>query len=235
MTEQEFSHIEIVEDDEQELPVVDQKNLLLKKLVDLEGWKKDLKKIGYILALLVVIAVIIVGVRMLVANPFGIRMHAPLEVVTYQKYSNAATAFVFSFPEGYVFDGDEQKKYGADYLAGFYLEADQRTGCDVRSSGVGINFAKSDQEIADAIKEDLAIHVKGFADFSSKRIKLDGRDAMQTNFSLTDPLGNTLQITQLMTSNDGKDYLIACGSGKAQYKFFQQDFQDFINSFEWRK
>ena len=121
-------------------------------------------------------------------------------------------------------------------MAGFYLNTDQRTGCDVRSSEVGINFSKNDQEINDAISKDLSANVRGFSDYQGKRIKIDGKDAMQVGFSLIDPLGSTLHITQVMVSNGSeKNYLIACGSGQAQYKFFQKDFNDFISSFRWKK
>lgn len=234
MTQEEFSHIEISQEEIVETPILSDKEIVLKKLTDLEGWKKDLKKIVIILAALLILLGAYGGVEKILSYDFGIRFHAPVQIITYQKFEKPEARFTFEFPKGFTFDGDEKGKYGADYLAGFYLNADQRTGCDVRSSDVGINFAKNDLEINDAIKNDLVLHVRGLNDFAGKRIKLDGQDAMQADFSLVDPLNNTLHITQIMVSNDDQSYLIACGSGQAQAQFFQKDFQDFIRSFRWK-
>ena len=225
-----MSHIEIIKDEE---PAVKEKISLWKKMFDKEGWKKDLKKIAWVL----IIIAAGVGIYFFVKsfNSFGLRFSSPVQVVTFQKYSHAGPDFSFSYPKGFSFDGDNDKKYGENYLAGFYLNSDQRTGCDVRSSEIGINFFKSDQEINDAVSKDLSQNVRGFSDYQGKRIKMDGRDAMQADFSLTDPLSNTLRITQIMVSNGNQSYIIACGSGQAQRKFFQEDFNDFISSFQWRK
>lgn len=235
MTQQETSHIEIIKDDDEEKQIIQEKNSVWKKMTDISGWKKDLKKIVYVFGILaVIIGGFVFGKKML-DNSFGIHFQSPVQFVSYQKYFHTNPDFGFSYPKGYVFDGDENKKYGGGYLAGFYLDSDQRTGCDIRISEVGINFSKTDQEINDAISKDLSDNVRGFSNYRGKRIKIDGKDAMQIDFSLTDPLSNTLHITQIMVSNGNENYLIACGSGQAQYKFFQKDFQDFISSFRWKK
>lgn len=232
MKEQEISHIEIIVKEEEPAPV-SEKNALLKKLIDLEGWKRDLKRLRYFwLALAIVVGGYFVA-KIFFVGRLGVRLQSPISFVAYEKYSHQNPDFSFSYPKGFSFDGDEKKKYGADYLAGFYLNADQRTGCDVRTSSVGINFAKSDAEINAAIEKDLTVNVKGFADFQGRRVKIDGQNGMDIEFSLIDPLGNTLHIHQVMTSNAGANYLLACGSGKAQYKFFQKDFADFFDSFRW--
>lgn len=235
MTQQETSHIEISQDEEVEKPAVQEKISVWKKITDIEGWKKDLKRIALVVGVAIIILGSLIFGKKILANSFGVRFQSPVQFVFYQQYAHTNPDFSFSYSKGYVFDGDENKKYGGGYLAGFYLDADQRTGCDVRSSEVGINFSKNDQEINDAISKDLAAHVRGFSNYQGKRLKIDGRDAMQVEFSLTDPLSNTLHITQVMVSNGNESYLIACGSGQAQYRFFQKDFHDFISSFRWKK
>lgn len=229
MSEQETSYIEIEEEQKNPEEI---KTPMLKKLTDLQGWKKDGKKIGYaVLVLLVLIGLVMAGVKIKNAPSWGIRWHAPIERVKYQTFNDTNAKFSFAYPERYVFDADQQKKFGNDYLAGFHLKADGRTGCDIRKSEVGINFAKSDQEIATAVSQELATGVKGFDKFSGQRLKLNGQDAYKTSFSLTDPLGNSLHITQVLVSANQENYLLVCGSGEAQYEFFAQDFADFLQSF----
>ena len=229
MSEHEISHIEIVEEQKKPMEI---KTSFIKTLADMKGWKKDAKKIGYVvLVLLILIGVYAASVKIKNAPSWGIRWHAPIERVKYQTYDDANAKFSFSYPERYVFDADQQKKFGNDYLAGFHLNSDGRTGCDVRRSEVGINFAKSDQEISAAVSKELAAGVKGFDKFSGQRFKLSGQDAYKTSFLLTDPLGNSLHITQVLVSANQENYLLVCGSGEAQYEFFAQDFADFLQSF----
>lgn len=233
MSEQEISHIEIAEETEEAKKSAVKKNLFVQILADMEGWKKDAKKIGYVL--LAILLVLILGwgiMRMVNAPSWGLRFHAPIERVKYQTHNDPAGKFSFVFPVRYTFDSDEQKKFGADYMAGFHLNADSRTGCDVRASEVGINFAKSDQEISEAIAKELSVNVKGLENFSGQRIKLNKRDAFAVNFSLIDPLGNKLRINQILISSPKQEnYLLVCGSGEAQAEFFAQDFADFLRSF----
>ena len=231
--QEEFSHIEIIEDEPVEI-VKEEKPVILEKLSDLEGWKKDAKKIGYCL---IVIAAIIAGAWAIkkLSLSWGLRFHAPIEIISYQRHVQSNPNFSFVFSKKYLFDGDDQKKYGADYLAGFHIQNDQRTGCDVRKTNIGLNFAKSDLEINDAISKDLSAHVKGFANYSGTRIKIDNQAAMRTEFLLTDPLDNTLHIVQVMVSNGGQNYLLVCGSGESQYEFYKKDFETFLDSFSWNK
>ena len=235
MMEEKVSHIEILQEERETKQVEQKKSALLEKLTDIKGWKNDVKKIVYLLGIALVLVVGYVGISNAVASSWKLRFHMPVEVIQYEKHSQDNPTFSFLFSKKFVYDDDQQKKYGADYLGGFHLQADQRTGCDVRLSTVGINFAKNDQEINDAISKDLSSHVKGFANYSAKRIKMDGQDAMVTEFTLTDPLSNTLHLKQVMVSKGGDSYLLVCGSGQSQYDFYKDDFSEFIGSFRFTR
>lgn len=236
MIEEEVSHIEIIEEVIDDAPKAVVAAPVYKTLFDVAGWKKDAKKIGLILLLVLLLWGFYAGIMKIKdGSDWGIRFHAPVEKVRYQTYGPSGAKFTFAYPEKYVFDADVQKKFGTDYLAGFHLDADSRTGCDVRASEVGINFAKSDQEIAAAISQELAANVKGFDKFAGERIKVDDKDAFKSSFSLTDPLGNKLRITQVLVSPANQEnYLLVCGSGEAQAEFFTQDFSDFLHSFRFK-
>ncbi len=235
MIEEEVSHIEIVEEEKEIQLLKVEKKFIFKSLTDMRGWKKDAKKIVISLCVLIFISIGYYLITQAATFSWSMRLHSPIEIISRLHHSQENPTFSFSFSKHYTYDSDEQKKYGDDYLAGFHLQSDQRIGCDVRQSIVGVNFSKSDQEISDAISSDLSTHVKGFSKYQAKRIKIDGKPAILSNFLLTDPLGNTLHINQIMVSNADKDYLIICGSGEAQYDFFQKDFQDFTDSFRWKK
>lgn len=201
-----------------------------KSLLDLEGWKKDSKKIAVIIGSMVaVILLVTVAVKISQMQSWSLRFNSPIETVEHQEFKNEN--FSFFFPERYVLDKNEQKKFGADYLAGFHLADDDRTGCDVRSSEIGINFSKSDQEIKDAFIKELSANVKGFDQFKGERLQIGKRDAFKVSFLLTDPLGNKLKINQVLLSGNNENYLLVCGSGSAMEKFFQKDFNDFFKSF----
>jgi hypothetical protein len=232
MSDDTISHIEIVQDEDEKVEAQEKKLSIWLKLKDVEGWKKDLRKTLWILLVIALMAGILFGAKRFFPL-FSVRFHVPVEVVSYEKHQQQNPNLSFYFSKNFVFDEDQQKKYGSDYLAGFHLKADQRTGCDVRSSSMGINFGKSDQEINEAISKDLGSSVKGFSNYSGKRIKIDGRDALVTEFMLTDPLSNTLHLKQVMFSNGGDNYLVVCGSGQSQYEFYKDDFAAFIESFRF--
>ncbi len=201
----------------------------------------DIKKKRYNLLIIICAlclggAVLLIGGR--ISEQFGLwgyRVQSPITVMKYHSYRNDDSGIKFRYTDEYVIDIDAQNRYGDDYIAGIHLNADQRTGCDIRYNAVGINFAKTDQEISDAIYNDLGKNVKGLSEFHSKRIAIDREDAVQVDFLLVDPLGSTLHVTQVIASHDGQAYLIACGSGEAQYKFFSHDFQLLLDSFSWIK
>lgn len=207
------------------------KALVIKELLDVKGWKKDAKKICLTLA---AIASIIIFTQVLRMPSWSLRFNSPVEVVKNISFDQSDSKFSFVFPERYVLDKNEEKKFGNDYLVGFHLEADGRTGCDARTSEVGINFSKNDEEISEAFSKELSAGVKGFDKFEGKRLKINGRDAFQSNFILTDPLGNSLKISQTLLSAGQENYLLVCGSGRAQSEFFAEDFEDFIQSFRVR-
>ena len=207
----------------------------LHALLGTRDWKKDVKKIGYgLLAIVAVSLLVFAGVKILNNQLWSFRFHAPVEMVKYQK-SVLSPDFSFVYPQRYVFDSDEQKKYGGDYLAGFHLKDDSRTGCDVRTSNIGINFSKSDKEINDAIYADLSANVKGFDGYTGKRIIIGKENAMESDFSLIDPLSEVLHMKQVMVTHEGKNYLLICGGSEDQYEFYQKDYQDFVSSFSWNR
>lgn len=207
-----------------------------KLLLDWQGWKKDLKKFALVLATIFLLAVLGWGaVVWLDQNVTGLRLKLGISKVQYQTYTHLAPNFSFKFPAHFVADSDEQKRYGEAYLGGFRLQGDQRTGCDVRSNPVGINFQKSDQEIHEAVSKDLAAHVKDFKEISAKRTTIGFEKAYLVDFSFTDPLGNSVRVSQAITSHQGSSYLFVCGTGQYQYDFFAADFADFFKSFRWGK
>lgn len=226
-------HIEV---DEQEIEKADSKKTSKNPLIDWAGWKKDIKKIFFILLILAVASGVVKGIMLWSNNNVtGIRMNFGVSRVQYENYSHIGPDFSFKFPSTFVADNDEEKKYGDSYLGGFRLKGDQRTGCDVRSNPVGINFQKSDQEIRNAIVSDLSAHIKDFKEVSSLRTKIGGENAYKIEFSFTDPLGNRTRVAQAITSRDGNNYVFVCGTGEYQYDFFSADFNDFFKSFRWNK
>lgn len=229
MDEDKISHIEITQIEEIEVDKNEEKNALLKKLFDKDGWKKDGKKIFTIVLFLFALVAII---DLFAAKSWGLRFYLPVEIVKYDVYNDSNFSFVF--PKSYVLDKNEQGKFGSDYIIGFHLANDSRTGCDVRSSKVGINFSKSDDEISSAVSAELAKNVKGFDKFDGKRIDIDGFDAYKASFDLIDPIGNNLRINQVLLSVKDNNYLLVCGSGISQNQFFAKDFNDFFSSIRLR-
>lgn len=166
---------------------------------------------------------------------YGVRLHAPVSLEKYHTYKDHDKDVTFRYVDDYVIDMDDQNKYGEAYIAGMHRKDDMRTGCDVRYNAVGINFAKTDQEISDAIYQDLSHSVKGLENFSSERKNIDGENAMRVDFELVDPLGSTLRISQMIVTHNDVNYLIACGSNASHHEFFEDDFQLFFESLKWKK
>lgn len=203
-------------------------------LFDWSGWKKDLRKIAIALIVILVIAGIAKSAMLWSdTHALGFRLNMGISKVNYSSYSHIGPDFSFKFPNTFVADNDEQKKYGDSYLGGFRLKGDQRTGCDVRLNPVGINFKKTDKEIHDAVIGDLAGHIKDFKEISTSRRMIGGENAYIVSFSFTDPLGNTVRVSQAITSHAGNNYVFVCGTGEYQYNFFAEDFNDFFKSFRW--
>jgi hypothetical protein len=213
---------------------VESKEIVKHPLIDWVGWKKDSKKIILVLVALVIVFGIVKG-AMFWSNThlLGLRMHLAVSRVQYSPYSHIGPNFNFKFPDYFVADSDEQKKYGDSYLGGFRLKGDQRTGCDVRSNPVGINFQKSDKEIHDAVIGDLSAHIKDLQEVSAVRQTIGGENAYVVGFTFTDPLNNRTRISQVITSHAGNNYVFVCGTGDYQYSFFADDFSDFLKSFSW--
>lgn len=182
-----------------------------------------------------VIIILLISAFYIFFQKSGWRFDWSVQKINYLKYEHIAPDFSFRYPDYFQFDGDKEKKFGADYIAGFRLKTDQRTGCDLRFNSFGLNFSKSDQEIEDAIKNDLSKSVKEFNLIETKRIKFGGEDAFAVDFTFLDPIGNRTRLTQIMVSYNKANYLAICGTGEYQYKFFQKDFADFFESFQWGK
>lgn len=208
----------------------------LKPLGDKNGWKKDVKKVAIILAVLLG-AVIVLTTFSFVSSkiPFGLKTDLFVEKVHYQKYAHMGPDFSFRYPDYFVLDENQNKKYGADYLIGVRLKTDQRTGCDIRFAQNGINFKKSDEEIKNVLNKELSKNTKNFQLLNFGRRKIAGENSFQMQFSFVDPTGATVRLSQDITSHKGQAYLIICGTGDYQYKFFQKDFDGFTNSLKWNK
>lgn len=191
--------------------------------------KKIIEKI-----LLAVIIVLIFSAFFVLIKKSGWRINAFIEKINYKKYNHIGPDFNFAYPDYYVFDADEQKKFGNSYIGGFRLKTDQRTGCDVRLSETGINFQKSEKEISEALEKDFSQNVKDFKLIGTKITKIDGEKAFLLDFSFTDPIGTAVRLSQIMVSHGGTNHLLICGTGEYQYKYFQKDFDGFFNSFQWK-
>lgn len=166
---------------------------------------------------------------------FGIRMNLFVEKVRYQSYNHIGPNFSFHYPDHFVLDEDSEKKYGDDYIAGIRLATDQRTGCDIRLAGSGINFQKSDEEIKNALQRDLEKNAKNFKLLDFGRKKIDTENSFRTDFSFVDPAGNDMKLSQNIVSHDGQAFLVVCGTGNYQFKYFQKDFDGFFESIAWKK
>lgn len=209
------------------------KSVAAKTLLSKEGWKKDLKKLKWIFLLIILVLIALGAKKFGNLEIFGWRLDAKLTKVNYREYNHVAPDFSFRYPDYFQTDEDSQHKYGDNYLAGFKLKSDQRTGCDARTASAGINFKKSDQEIQAALANELSQNAKDFRLVSSGRMKIGGEDAYLMSFSFTDPIGSTARLTQIMTSHAGENYLLICGTGDYQYQFFSRDFDNFFKSFSW--
>jgi hypothetical protein len=185
--------------------------------------------------LFVMIGILILLAFFVVANRSGWRLDWSLQKINFLKYNHIGPDFNFRYPDYFHFDADAEKKFGTDYIAGFKLITDQRTGCDLRYNSFGLNFQKSDEEIQKAIESDLKKNAKEFRAIKGQRMKFGGDDAYLLDFSFLDPTGNTVRLAQVLTSHAGADYLVVCGTGEYQYKYFQKDFQDFFENFQWEK
>lgn len=223
---------EVQEDKTEETPVKEKRFSLafLKKMSLPEKWTKK-KVIEGVLAIIILVLVIDAGY--VIAKKSGIRMNVFVSKADYKTYSHVAPDFSFTYPGHFVIDNDDQKKYGDSYISGFRLVSDSRTGCDVRSNSFGINFQKSDKEIAAALTKDVSVSAKDFKLVEAKKISIGGEKAFQLVFSFTDPLGSVTRLSQVIVSHNGGNYLLLCGTGDYQYKYFQSDFDNFYDSFKW--
>lgn len=206
------------------------------KLPNLQSLKKKkyLQKTSKAINIIVLILVALGLIVYLSGNIFGLRTDVFIDKISYKKYDHIGPNFSFKYPDYYEIDNGENKNYGESYLTGLKLTTDSRTGCDIRLSKKGINFKKSDQEISDALTEEISKSAKDFELKKYKRIKIDGNEAFSQEFTFTDPLGNRTRVNQVMGGNDKNFYIFICGTGEYQYKFFQKDFNDFLKSFQWK-
>lgn len=211
----------------------DKKIYKLKKLL-LVGWKRDLKKVWFLFALIAQVVFVLGVASFLFGDFFGWRMDIFLKKMEYKEYNHVAPDFNFKYPNYFEIDNGERKNYGENYVTGFKLNTDTRTGCDVRFNKAGINFKKNDQEITDALSKEISRNAKEFNLISAKRIKISGEDAFSLEFSFIDPTNNRIRLEQIMTGHDGNYYIFICGTGDYQYRFFQKDFKFFFDSFDWK-
>lgn len=203
------------------------KNFLFK------GWKKDLKKLQAIFVVIFYAAVVFGLIAFFSDNIFGLRIKIFTDKVSYQKYNHIGPDFSFKYPEYFQIDSGEGKNYGENYLTGLRLTSDSRTGCDIRLNSVGLNFQKNDQEIARALTDEVSKNAKDFSFISSKRFKINGENAFSLEFAFTDPINSKVHLNQVLTEHGDNFYMIICGTGNYQYKFFEKDFESFLDSVRW--
>ncbi len=200
------------------------------RLVGLRGWKRDPKRLAVPVSVLIVLLGAL-SAGAFVARGGAIRLHVP--VVFVATHTVTATGYTFRYPVTYA-DEVGDAKYGAAYLTGFHLPGDNRTGCDVRSSDTGLNFAKGDAAIRTALVSELSKSAGGFELKSAGRMTIGSDPAYSVEFSFTDPMGDTMRIDQVMTTDRGNHYILICGAHDAQWDFFKDDFQTFFGSFRFR-
>lgn len=207
------------------------RNTIKRSLTNKSGWHRDARTLK-VIAAVAFIAVVGVGAWR-AQQQDGMRFFWKLEKVDYRQYRHLGPNFSFAYPDYYVIDEDAEKKFGADYLAGMRLKTDRRTGCDIRNNPFGLNFSKSDDEIRTALEKDLSASAKEFRSISADRIRIDGEDAFELEFSFTDPINDRVRLSQTIVSHGGGNYMIVCGTGEYQYPFFQDDFDDFYSKIRW--
>lgn len=189
-----------------------------------------LKRILIVLGVLVIIFVALAGFYLSRNDLFGWRLDFTFGKVETNDYHSYAPTISFRYPTIFEVDLDTEHKYGKTYLAGIKLKTDNRTGCDIRTGGPELNFSLSDKELADEVVGVIQAKATEFKLVERKKMKLGGREAFRVSFSFLDPIGSRVQLDQTFTENDGTRYMIICGAGEQQHKFFNRDFQLFYNS-----
>ena len=214
---------------------------IIDSLLDKTGWKKDVNRI--LIGLIIVFSIwfvyacyhYLLSSDTKVFELGGQRIFFDWQKINYETYRNddPEKTFSFHFPQYYVLDKDPNKQYGSNYLAGFHLETDSRTGCEVRLNPIGINFSKTDEEIKNVLSRDIARTAKDFQLESYGRIKIQGSDGFMVTFSFLNPIGQRVRLTQVLASSKNANYLLVCGTGDYQYKYFRHDFDNFFDTFGW--
>lgn len=161
---------------------------------------------------------------------FGWRLNFSLDKVETSDYHGFAPTIAFLYPRIFETDLDPENRYGKDYLAGIKLRTDERTGCDIRTSGPDLDFAKSADELAEKIVGPIREKASDFQLIEKRKTKIGGRDALKVSFSFRDPIGARIRLDQIFTANEGVRYMIICGTGEYQYAFFEKDFRLFYDS-----
>ena len=234
--------MEELEKKQEALPVIEKseeskKKQIISKIKSIlfKGWKKDLKKLQIILIVIFYLAIILGILSFFSGNLFGWRTSIFVDKINYKNYSHIGPDFSFKYPDYFQIDNGEGKNYGDNYLAGLKLSSDSRTGCDIRLNSTGLNFQKSDDEITKALVSEISKSAKDFGLISSKRFKINKENAFSLEFSFTDPINSKVHLNQILTGHGDNFYMIICGTGDYQYKFFEKDFQSFLGSLKWEK
>lgn len=196
--------------------------------------KHPLKWIALILILLAVAAAVFSAWRLSQRDFFGWRLNFSFDKVETSDYHGFAPSLAFQYPRIFEADIDPEKKYGKDYLVGIKLKTDERTGCDIRTSGPDLDFSKSADELAEKIVGPIREKATDFRLIEKKKTKIGGRDALKVSFSFRDPIGARVRLDQVFTSNEGVRYMIICGTGEYQYAFFEKDFRLFYDSLNFK-
>lgn len=197
------------------------------------NWKNDLRKIWKLLLILAFALIVLELLAFYQGSFLGWKFDFFLKKVNYKNYTHLAPDFSYRYADYFETDSGEGKNYGDNYLSGFKLGTDPRTGCDIRMIKSGINFQKNDAEIRSALSKELSASAKDFKLINAHRMKIDGENAFALDFSFIDPIGSRVRVNQVMTGHENNFYVLICGTGDYQYQFFEKDFKDFTNSFRW--
>ena len=162
---------------------------------------------------------------------WSIRFRFPVTIISSHEFS--APGFSFRYPDGFEMENDTSR-YGERYVSGFHAQGDVRTGCDVRLSDAGINFAKDDGDIRQALAGELSKDAEGFSLERGYRMMLGTSPGFSMEFSFLDPAGNTMRVRQVMATHGAEQYILICGSSAASWKFFEEDFAFFFEHFRFR-
>ena len=174
---------------------------------------------------LVVVAALFYSASYLSAHDlFGWRLDFSFLKVKTGEYQGFGPKLSFKYPDIFEIDSDPENRYGDNYVVGIKLKTDSRTGCDIRKGGPNLDYSKSVNELTESVTSKIKDKAKDFSLLEQEKIKIAGQDGLKTSFSFLDPIGARVRLDQINVRKGDINYLIICGAGEYQFRFFKRDF-----------